>query len=87
MVTLGWSDENGEEEYVVRIPEAGDVLLTAEEVADMLNVSEATLRQWATIGKGPPYYGWAQTPFYRSVEVEHWLLDELMSEPKLKVLR
>lgn len=69
-------DLEQDENVVVRIPEAGDALLTVQEVAELLEVSPETLLDWATAGKGPPFYSWARTPFYRQEEVVLWLLDQ-----------
>jgi hypothetical protein len=63
---------------VLRIPDKGASLLTCEEVAEMLRVPEATLVRWASHGLGPPFYGWAKTPFYRRTEVLSWLRTEPM---------
>ena len=60
-------------DVTLRIPEAGVALLSVEEVADLLHISEATLHHWASEGDGPPFYGWAKTPFYRRSEVSSWL--------------
>jgi len=62
-------------DIVLRIPEAGVRLMSPTEVAEMLNVSEATLRRWAAEGEGPPFYSWAKEPFYLRSEVSQWLVD------------
>jgi hypothetical protein len=64
-----------ETDVVVRIPEAGMPLLTVEEVAELLHVSEEVLHLWAKNGEGPPFYSWAKTPFYLRSEVSRWLWD------------
>jgi hypothetical protein len=75
-----WADwSEPAEDFTLRLPEAHHTLMSCAEVADVLNVSESTLLRWTSIGKGPPYYGWAKTPFFRSVEVEEWIRQELQS--------
>lgn len=66
-----WFDETSG--AVVRIPEAGSPLLTVDETAEFLHVSAAVLQAWAKVGLGPPFYGWAKTPFYLRDEVGAWL--------------
>jgi hypothetical protein len=82
-----WTDwPEPADDFTLRLPEAHHTLMTCAEVADILDVSEATLLQWSSIGKGPPYYGWAHTPFFRSVEVEAWIRQELRALQDVEVL-
>ena len=75
-ITRGQEEAQEQEEVVVRIPEAGDALLTVAELSELLDVPEGTLHEWAAIGKGPALYGWAKMPFYRMEEVVLWLHDQ-----------
>lgn len=64
-------------DVVLRIPEAGVRLMSPGELAELLNVSEATLRRWAYDQEGPPFYSWAKEPFYLRSEVTQWLREGL----------
>lgn len=48
-------------------------LLTRAEVAELLQVPEATLARWAYMGQGPTYFRVGRWARYRRSEVLAWL--------------
>ena len=52
---------------------ADDVLLTEAEVAEMLRVSQRTVRRWRNEGTGPPALRIGRRIRYRRSAVETWL--------------
>jgi hypothetical protein len=80
-MTSGRPGVEEEGDAILRVPEAGESLLTPAEAAVLLRVSEEALAHWASFGVGPPFYGWAKTPFYRRSEVLGWMKGELTAEP------
>ena len=52
---------------------ADDVLLTEAEVAEMLRVSQRTVRRWRNEGSGPPALRVGRRIRYRRSAVEAWL--------------
>jgi excisionase family DNA binding protein len=58
--------------WEVRVP-ADDVLLTEAEVADLLRVSQRTVRRWRNEGTGPPALRVGRRIRYRRSAVEAWL--------------
>ena len=52
---------------------ADDVLLTEVEVADLLRVSQRTVRRWRNEGTGPPALRVGRRIRYRRSAVEAWL--------------
>jgi excisionase family DNA binding protein len=50
-----------------------DVLLTEAEVAEMLRVSQRTVRRWRNEGSGPPALRVGRRIRYRRSAVEAWL--------------
>lgn len=52
---------------------ADDVLLTEAEVADLLRVSQRTVRRWRNEGTGPPALRVGRRIRYRRSAVEAWL--------------
>jgi excisionase family DNA binding protein len=61
--------------------------LKIKDVADLLNVSESTIRRWIAEGKIPAYLINHQYRFSRT-EIENWVmnhkLDKIYSEPSIK---
>ena len=51
----------------------GDVLLTEAEVAELLRVSERTVRRWRAEGTGPPAVRVGKAVRYRRRAVDEWL--------------
>jgi excisionase family DNA binding protein len=52
------------------------LMLTTEEVADILRVSASTLRRWRSQGKGPPFVplaGTGSTVRYNETELRRWM--------------
>jgi excisionase family DNA binding protein len=57
-----------------------EVLLTQQQVAEMLQVSVRTLERWRQNGSGPPFVKVGRSPRYRLADIERWL--ETSSETK-----
>lgn len=53
--------------------EAIESLLTREEVAQWLSVTEQCLRRWATKGVGPPFVKIGYWVRYRREDIEKWI--------------
>lgn len=51
----------------------GDEFLTAEQVSDLLAVSERTLSRWNRLRCGPPRIKIGRIIFYRRSSVHEWL--------------
>ena len=49
------------------------VLLDQAAVADLLQLSEHTLRTWRHLGKGPPFRKLGGRVIYERADVEHWV--------------
>jgi len=49
-------------------------LLTADDIAVLLNVSRRTLSRWSRLRKGPPRVKVGRSVFYRRHSVEEWFL-------------
>ena len=47
--------------------------LTEGELADMLNISVATLRRWRLLGHGPKFVKFGSAVRYSSEDVQEWL--------------
>lgn len=50
-----------------------DILLTRDEAAILLQVSNRTLGRWARLRKGPPRVKVGRTIFYRRRAIHDWL--------------
>lgn len=48
-------------------------MMTTEELSVMLRIAVATLRQWRSEGKGPPWVKVNRAVRYRREDVERWL--------------
>lgn len=59
-------------------------LIPIEVAAQRLDVSDKTLRRWATAGKGPRAYRVGRGLKYREAEIEAWI-DAQAVEPELLV--
>lgn len=51
----------------------GAAYLTEQEVALVCRTSAGTLRNWRSLGKGPPATTVARKPLYRACDVADWL--------------
>ena len=59
-------------------------LLTEQEVADRLTVKVATLRDWRTDKKGPPYTKLVGTIRYPEDKLDNWVDQQLIDHAKTK---
>jgi excisionase family DNA binding protein len=63
--------------HLLRVMGAGAMaekeLLTADEAAELLQVSLRTLRRWRTQGTGPPVVWVGRSPRYLRAEVLEWV--------------
>lgn len=48
-------------------------LFTQEELAQMLDVTAETLREWRRLKQGPDYVKAGKTVMYRTVDITAWL--------------
>jgi len=55
-------------------------MVPAREVAELLDVTPATLAQWRATGYGPPAYYVGRAVKYRAHEIEAWLDGQKCSE-------
>ncbi|MEO9322087.1 helix-turn-helix domain-containing protein [Nocardioides sp. C4-1] len=58
------------------MPDQDDVLLTIDEVADIVRVPVATLRYWRHLGEGPHSFRVGRAVRYWRAEVFAWLHDQ-----------
>jgi excisionase family DNA binding protein len=56
---------------------ATDVLLTTQQLADLLQISVDTLYAWRSRGEGPPAYRLGKHLRFRPAEVSSWLERQL----------
>ena len=50
-------------------------------VAEILNLSEATLATWRSRGHGPHYYRVGRKVYYRAADVKQWLASQRVEVP------
>src|SRR5262245_17455432 len=55
--------------------------LKIKDVAELLNVSETTLRRWISDGK-IPFYSIEQQPRFSRTEIEDWVLSQKLAKEK-----
>jgi len=48
-------------------------LLSESKVAEILNLSPATLRKWRCIKKGPAWYNIGRNAMYKLKDIELWI--------------
>ena len=57
-----------------------DQIMTTEQVAEMLQVSEPTMKRWRSEGEGPPWFTLSSGPRaqvrYSRLAIDAWIEDE-----------
>jgi predicted DNA-binding transcriptional regulator AlpA len=56
-----------------------ETLLTTHEVAQLLGVSEISLRKWRILGTGPKFVRCVGNVRYRSADIEQWVAARVVS--------
>jgi excisionase family DNA binding protein len=55
-------------------------VFTTEELATLLNISQATLAGWRCVGRGPRYFKQGRLVRYREQDVDEWLKHQFKAE-------
>ncbi len=59
-------------------------LLTAQKLADLLNVPIATIYTWRYLGTGPPGFRVGRHLRYRQSDLERWITKQLDGEQHIR---
>lgn len=83
---------SGNETTKVPPRSAGDLrdaynLVTQQELAFMLNVTEPTLRGWRHEGRGPDYVKFGKQVFYTRDAIERWMQSSTVKLPPGSLMR
>lgn len=59
-------------------------LMTTEELAELLGVTDRTIKRWRECGDGPPYMLFGRTVRYHPGRVQAWMLSNEQGTPSRK---
>lgn len=59
-------------------------LMTTEDLAELLGVTDRTIKRWRTTGDGPPHMMFGRTVRYHPARVQAWMLAREQGTPSRK---
>lgn len=83
IILLGAQYSAPEENELANTSIALETFLNEHDVAQMLNVSVATVRRWRLLGKGPKFLKLSSACRYRNEDIDAWLASRPTGGEKL----